>query len=174
MIRQLTAICLLLVGSWAHADFTGKITSVKDGDTLVMGSKVIRLWLADCPEIAHHASETDQPYGPEAKAWVEKRVIGKSGKVIEHGSSYGRTVGEVIIGGKSLNRGLLVAGLAEVDTRYGKNKLYLADQADAQSNHRGLWGEENPIAPWDWRHRKAVVADSDPWGVRAQNRRTRK
>ena len=26
-------------------------------------------------------------------------------------------------------------------------------QEDAQKNKRGLWAEEDPVAPWDWRRR---------------------
>jgi len=27
-------------------------------------------------------------------------------------------------------------------------------QEDAQKNKRGLWAEEEPVAPWDWRRKK--------------------
>ena len=26
-------------------------------------------------------------------------------------------------------------------------------QEEAQKNKRGLWAEEDPVAPWDWRRR---------------------
>ena len=37
-----------------------------------------------------------------------------------------------------------------VPTQIKKN----AGQDDAQKNKRGLWVDEEPVAPWDWRKRK--------------------
>ena len=35
-----------------------------------------------------------------------------------------------------------------------QNKINV-DQEDAQKNKHGLWAEEGPVAPWDWRRLKA-------------------
>ena len=35
----------------------------------------------------------------------------------------------------------------------GKSKVRQEEQGQAQKNKRGLWAEDDPVAPWDWRRR---------------------
>ena len=52
---------------------------------------------------------------------------------------------------KSLGLDLVAHGLAQLDPRYHPPKEFVDAQAKAKGKHAGLWKEENPVAPWDWR-----------------------
>lgn len=147
-------VLLLLALFAAPREFEGKVSAVKDGDTIVVGAVVVRLWASDCPEIKHNSKQTDQPYGPEAKRFTERLVVGQKVLCKVKGSSYGRTVAEVLIDGKSVNAGLVKAGLAQVDDRYVKGEaraVFLSLQTEAKGAARGLWSDSHPIRPRDWR-----------------------
>jgi endonuclease YncB( thermonuclease family) len=45
-------------------------------------------------------------------------------------------------------------GLAWHYTKYSKDKRLARAQARAKKAKRGLWKQENPVPPWEWRKRK--------------------
>jgi endonuclease YncB( thermonuclease family) len=69
---------------------------------------------------------------------------------------YGRTVAQVILpGGKNLNHELVYAGFAWWYRKYAPNDRTLkALETGARAAKRGLWGDKNPIPPWEWRRGK--------------------
>jgi hypothetical protein len=65
---------------------------------------------------------------------------------------YGRYVGEVFIDGRSLNRELAREGLAWWYDRYAKGDEDVARlERRARDTRVGLWSEDDPIPPWEWR-----------------------
>ena len=68
---------------------------------------------------------------------------------------YGRTVGVIYTAdGDEINLELVCDGHAWWYERYAKRATdYKQCQEAAQKNKRGLWAEEDPVAPWDWRRR---------------------
>lgn len=131
----------------------GKVTAVKDGDTIKVLSneeeETIRLAHIDCPE-------KKQPYSNLAKKFVSDYCFGKEVIIKWEGKKdrNGRIIGEVFINGKCLNRELVKNGLAWHFKRYSKSEDYEKLEDEAKLNHVGLWSENNPIAPWDWRKKK--------------------
>lgn len=132
------------------ADFTGRVVGVSDGDTISVlhnghGEKV-RLYGIDCPE-------KRQAFGQRAKQFTSELVFGKEVTVRDRGrDKYGRTIGEVVLGdGRVVNRELVMAGMAWAYRKY--STVYVSEEADARAIGRGLWGDPDPVPPWEFRHR---------------------
>lgn len=150
--------------SKAHVskDFSGLVVGVIDGDTIdvlvdnsgerqASGSKFtarVRLADIDCPE-------KGQPFGQRAKQATSGLCFGKMVRVRgERKDRNGRLLGEVILpDGKSLNEELIRLGYAWWFERYSTKTALQAIQSEARDARRGLWAEENPVPPWDWRKR---------------------
>lgn len=129
----------------------GNVTSVTDGDTVVLsapdGERKIRLNGIDCPE-------HDQAYGEAAKAYAASLVLKKKVDVIITGRDrYGRYIGDVSAGGVSVNASLVEAGYAWHYKKYSTDDGLASLERAARSARRGLWQDENPVAPWDFRKR---------------------
>lgn len=136
--------------------FETKITNITDGDTGDMLFHKLELTF----RLAHiDAPETwgkDQPYGEEAtnklKALCENKIV----KVRTTGEfdGYGRLI--VVLfnrkTGSNLNKELVRQGLAWFYPKYSDDSSYYRLQKEAQSHHRGLWKDSNPIPPWEFRH----------------------
>jgi endonuclease YncB( thermonuclease family) len=96
--------------------FTGTVTEVIDGDTVVVNDVHVRLALTSAPEL-------DETYGIEAKELTESICpVGSNALVDEDdgqiGGSYGRTIAKVYCGKTLLNSALLDKGLATIDTTF--------------------------------------------------------
>jgi endonuclease YncB( thermonuclease family) len=136
----------------AMEPFYGSVKKVIDGDSLVIvsGKKrfEVRLYGIDCPEY-------NQPFSPEAKAMVRKRVQGKSVLVQpEYYDSYKRLVAVVSDGDQTLNGELVQAGLAWVYPRYCRKKIcksWKEMEKSAKNQKRGMWSSTPPIPPWKWK-----------------------
>lgn len=69
--------------------------------------------------------------------------------------NYGRSVAWVSVDGKSLNRELLVAGLAWWYKWYAQSETELGNlEQNARQNGIGIWSKPNPIPPWEFRRSK--------------------
>jgi len=130
-----------------------KVDRVYDGDTLVLmgGSRarIIRLDGIDAPE-------RDQPYGPMATAALEY-MVGRSVYLVEVDEDrYGRLVGQLYHSkdGYDINASMVCAGYAWWYERYAPDSQALSNcQVEAQQAPKGLWGDENPMPPWEWRRK---------------------
>ena len=131
---------------------SGEVVGVSDGDTLTLlvgrTTYKIRLNAVDCPE-------SKQAFGTQAKQFTSNMVFGKTVTVkVTDKDRYGRLVGDVLIGGKSLNQELLRAGMAWHYKQYSKDQELARLELEARSAKRGLWRDSNPTPPWDWRRQK--------------------
>jgi len=135
--------------------FSGKVTAVKDGDTVevLRNGKAVRVRLAevDCPE-------KSQAYGQKAKLFTSAMVFGKDVTVeVRTTDRYGRLVGEVLLSdGRSLNRELVKAGLAWWYRAYSKDESIGKLEDEARKARLGLWAEQLPVAPWEFRRKGRV------------------
>jgi endonuclease YncB( thermonuclease family) len=77
----------------------------------------------------------------------------KDGLVARH--RYGRSVGRVQCAGKDASSHQVGAGMAWVYDHYSKpsSPLY-PPQAEARGAPRGLWADNDPVPPWQWRREK--------------------
>ena len=132
-------------------DDSYKVIGVKDGDTFVIlfegKEQVVRFAHIDCPE-------KKQPFGKTAKYFVSDICFGKNVKIIHNGKydRYKRLIAEVILeDGTNLNKELIKQGLAWHFKKYSNDTEYSELENEAKINRIGLWSEQNPIPPWEWR-----------------------
>ena len=150
MTRTLLLLLLTTWGSFALADFTGKVVGISDGDTITVlnGKEQVKVRLdgIDCPE-------KGQPWGTKAKQATAKVCFGKVVTVIEKDTDrYGRTIGVIERGGENVNLALVQEGYAWWYRKYAaNNKALEAAEKSAKEAKRGLWQDPRPIPPWDWR-----------------------
>ena len=123
---------------------------ISDGDTIVTtGDTRIRLWGIDTPE-------RDQPYGSDATQalteMLRDRQLYLETKDIDR---YGRTVGVIYTAnGSEINLELVCKGHAWWYQRYAQDAPDYEKCHEAVKDRRlGLWADEEPVAPWDWRRK---------------------
>jgi micrococcal nuclease len=132
----------------------GKVVGITDGDTfklLVQDSILHRIRVAniDCPE-------KKQPFSAKAKQFTSDAIFGKIVKVnVLSTDRYGRYIGVTTYNDSLiLNRELLKNGLAWHFVRYSNDMTLEELELTARKKKIGLWQEENPIPPWEWRANK--------------------
>ena len=154
-MTRILLFTFLLVATQATSQpiLTGKVIKVSDGDTFTLLTEGkeqyrIRLHGIDAPE--HY-----QPYSQVSRQFLNDWVYGKDVQVQQMDvDQYGRTIGMVFIDSVNVNEALLQAGLAWHYKKYDKNPEWAKMEDDARRNRVGLWAEDAPIAPWDFRHPK--------------------
>jgi len=154
---------VLLFSTFAPADISGKVVGIADGDTItVLQDKTqykIRLFGVDCPE-------KSQDFGTRAKQFTSGIVFGKDVQVlVEDTDRYGRTVGTVMLAGKTLNEELVKAGFAWVYSQYCKKPIcnqWKQYEEAARNAKIGLWSQPNPTPPWEFRHGAKVAPSTAP------------
>jgi endonuclease YncB( thermonuclease family) len=145
----------------------GRVVGVSDGDTITVLDRdqrqvKIRLSGIDAPEKA-------QPYGQRSKQHLSRLVFNKEVRVEWHKrDKYKRTIGKVWVQpidcnacAQTLDANLaqLTAGLAWWYRQYAKEQpdedqnRYSQAEAEAQARRVGLWADQSPMPPWEWRHR---------------------
>ncbi|MCR5863152.1 thermonuclease family protein [Flavobacterium sp. J372] len=134
--------------------FQGKVVGIKDGDTfevLYEGQpERVRLAGIDCPE-------KSQPFGNNAKHYASVLCFGKMVTVTSDGKRdrYGRIVGEIVTeDGANINQMLVKEGLAWHYKQYSADEKLADFERTARLQRKGLWSDNEPIAPWDWRRHK--------------------
>ena len=156
-MKHLIVILLCLVPLTAHA-FPATVTKIADGDTFTVmadGMKQrIRVFGIDAPE-------HDQPYGGKAKADLSALILGKTVDIEpppHHRTfpkSYDRIVAMVVMpAGQDVGWTMLTLGDAWAYDEFHPPRSYDEAMTQAAQIHTGLWAQGDPVAPWDWRHRK--------------------
>jgi micrococcal nuclease len=127
-----------------------KIIWISDGDScsgLTAQKERIEIRLAgiDSPEL-------DQPFGPEAKQALFNKVLGKTVELTAQSEDdYGRTIADLHIGSRWINRELVEEGWAWHYEYYRTDTQLAESESRARSEKRGLWAAETPVAPWTYR-----------------------
>jgi endonuclease YncB( thermonuclease family) len=149
----LLSIALSLVCAEAHADRSGRISQVHDGDSLTFiaeGVELrIRLTDIDAPELA-------QAFGKESRQALVTLCANKPARIVEQGRDrYGRTLARVTCAGVDANVEQVRLGFAWVFVRFApKTSPLYKVQAEAQQRRVGLWANPQPMEPWEWRRTK--------------------
>ena len=122
------------------------VTSIHDGDSFRAGEKAFRLWGIDAPEL-------DQRWGTAAREALRELLTGADAVMIErHGTSWKRVVVRAESGGKDVSLELLEMGLAWYCPDFApKREDYREAEQEAREARRGLWSDENPVRPAEWR-----------------------
>ena len=152
MKSLLVTILVLFSSTLAYAEQC-HVNKVSDGDTIKVtcnGRKVkVRLYGVDTPE-------KKQRYGMEATQYTEQAVLNKTVDIqVIDTDRYSRSVAVVKQGGFNLNEMLVRTGHAWVYDRYCKEAFcsdFKSQEEQARRQRIGLWLDNDPIAPWDYRH----------------------
>lgn len=154
-------VLLLTLSQYCYAEaLSGRVVGVADGDTITVLDSMntqhkIRLGGIDAPE-------KKQAFGNVSKKSLSDMVFNKQVEVEWHKEDrYGRKVGKVFVNDEDINLEQIKCGLAWYYKKY-KGELvqedriaYLQAQQDAEANRLGLWIDEHPIPPWDFRKIKS-------------------
>jgi endonuclease YncB( thermonuclease family) len=143
----------LPIASSACADFTGKVVSVVDGDsiTVLRGRERVSVRLVDID-----APEHTQPFSSSSKRALEALVKGQTVLVVEHGQDkYHRTLARIYRGDLDVNAEQVRQGMAWVYRHYSADRNLEQIEAEARKQRRGLWQGAKPVPPWVWRKTRA-------------------
>ncbi len=172
---QYFIICIISLCFYAPAladTLQGKVVKVVDGDTVTIVDDIgkkhrIRLAGIDAPE-------KDQPYGDVSTQGLVELVSGKTVTIeYEKRDRYKRIVGKVMVDPpgevfcmaldcvKKVDAGLeqIKAGLAwhykyyQMEQSDEGRRLYSVAEREARTKQVGLWKNNEPMAPWDWRRK---------------------
>jgi endonuclease YncB( thermonuclease family) len=164
-IRKVVAAALIALALTASAEtVTGKVVGVTDGDTITVlteKNRQVTIRLADID-----APEKNQPFGRVSRQALSDAVFFKAVTVnVIKIDKYGRSVGYVLVDGEDVNRKQLQGGHAWVYREYLSRKSYLGDEDAAKRGRIGLWKDNNPQPPWEYRHGKkgssTLMTDAD-------------
>lgn len=150
--RILAVIALWLLVGVAHADLSGVVVSVLDGDTVdvLVDRKPVRVRLAEID-----APERAQAFGTRSRQALAAKVFQQPVTVRTNGlDRHGRTIGTILVDGHSINRMMVEQGMAWAYRQYLVDRSLLGVEAAARSARVGLWVDPNPTAPWEWRAAK--------------------
>jgi endonuclease YncB( thermonuclease family) len=156
MFRLIFGLPFLLAALPAvGAELVGIVTEVHDGDTITLvnwqHTYEIRLIDIDAPEL-------DQPHGKDSRTNLREMCLLKKATVDTSGEDrYGRTLGRVRCVDTDANSEQVNRGWAWVFVRYApKNSPLFAVEHSARMAKRGLWADDAPIAPWEWRAKQRI------------------
>ncbi|PRP68487.1 hypothetical protein BUE93_22050 [Chromobacterium amazonense] len=153
MQDRLTAVLFLSLLSFHAQAFEADVIRVMDGDTVMVKqingqSKKCRLYGIDAPE-------TSQPFGPESKNKLSSIVMNRTIQVVETSQDrYGRSICKISIDKQDVNLEMVKKGLAWVYRAYTSDPIYIKAEDDARANKIGLWKDNKPVPPWDYRKQK--------------------
>lgn len=156
MFARILIVSFLFIHS-AYADvLSGRVVGVADGDTITVLDSTntqhkIRLGGIDAPE-------KKQAFGNVSKKSLSDLVFNKNVDVEwRKVDRYGRKVGKVMVNEEDINLEQINRGLAWFYKKY-KGELehedritYEQAQQEAEANQVGLWIDQSPIPPWDFR-----------------------
>jgi endonuclease YncB( thermonuclease family) len=155
--KSLSILATLLLASSLHAaEYTGKVVSVADGDTITVldsgkTQHKVRLAGIDAPE-------KGQPFGNRSRISLalmvyQREVTIQTNKI----DRYGREVGKVLHEGEDVCLAQVKKGLAWHYKAYEREQsdddrnAYAAAEEAARAGKAGLWADASPMAPWEWR-----------------------
>lgn len=168
----------LLIGlAWAMAcaeDLRGKVVHVHDGDTVTLEDAQgqrhqVRLATIDAPEIG-------QAFGQASRKHLSHMAIGRQARVTDLRTDvHGRKLGKLMLRPPQCAKCDFTrdAGLAQLEAGFAwwyrefKQEQTLSDQGyyeyaefDAKSRRMGLWLDDRPVPPWEWRKQNKVQAQA--------------
>ncbi|MCT7601281.1 thermonuclease family protein [Aliarcobacter butzleri] len=101
------------------------------------------------------APEKKQAFGNKSKDNLAKYVSGKTVTVkYDKTDKYKRILGTVYYNGLNINLQQIKDGYAWVYKKYSNNSSYYEAEKLAKRNKKGLWVDNNPIEPWEFRKLK--------------------
>lgn len=152
-ILILLALLLAVCSSGSAASLQGKVADVVDGESIAILSQTHTLKVK---LIGVAAPAKDQAYAGVARQHLSDLILNKFVVVRYSALRDGYLVGQVMLGDMDVCAQMIRDGVAwykphEGDLSEPERKIYEASQAAARSERRGLWQDQSPLAPWDFR-----------------------
>lgn len=154
MKKYIIYYCTLLFINLTFSQITlnAKVVGIKDGDTVVVldslnNQTTLRLAEVDTPE-------KSQAFGTKAKQFTSDQIYLKTIKyVVTDTDRYGRSIAMIYYDedNKYLSAEIIKAGMGWHYKRYSTSKELALLEDNAKKNKIGLWVDNNPIAPWEFR-----------------------
>lgn len=157
LLKHFVLLCVFMCAHAGRADASslfGKVIDVNSGDVITVFNLNrpvrVRLLGVDAPEM-------NQPFGDVAKKHLADLVFDKSVLVEYSGIGPDSSLsGRVLLGSSDVGAQMIRDGAAWVDpgNRHRltatDREVYQQSEQAARSERRGLWQDENPIAPWEF------------------------
>lgn len=148
----ISCITTLLSSAVPALAWTGKVVDIRDGDVLKVshpdkGVVTIMLYGIDAPD-------NRQPFFKQAKEFLTDKVEGQVVNVLEFVTEQKAVTAIIVHDGVNINEQILQAGYGWVYKNYCKQDFcsdWLNYEKQARDQKLGLWQDENPIPPWEWR-----------------------
>jgi endonuclease YncB( thermonuclease family) len=153
-LRLVLFVLLISTSTYSQKTLTAKVVGIKDGDTVVVLDSLhyqttLRLAEVDTPE-------KSQPFGTKAKQFTSDQVYLKTIKyVVTDTDRYGRSIAMIYYDSdnKYLSAEIIKAGMGWHYKRYSTSITLANFETKAKKDKTGLWVDNNPIAPWEWRRK---------------------
>lgn len=154
----LVALAFVLSGNALATDLSGKVTEVIDGNTISLKSlsHTIKIRL-----LAVAPPDKGQPYAEVARKHLADLVLNKYVVVRYTGiGSQGYLVGRILLEQADVNAQMLRDGVAwyyqpdESDLSEADKLVYPGCEQAARAEKRGLWQDNEPLSPWEFRRRE--------------------
>lgn len=148
------ALPLAAFSSGSAASLEGKVMDVVDGEGLTVLSQghLVKVKL-----IGVASPERNQSYAGVARQHLTDLILNKYVVVRYSSLREGYIVGQVFVGNMDVGAQMLRDGVGwynkfdEANLSDVERQIYLGSEAAARSERRGLWQEDAPVAPWDYR-----------------------
>jgi len=145
----------------AEEVFQATVTATEDGDSLVVrpltGGDSVRVHI-----VGVDAPEMPQPWGPEAKAFLDRLLTDKTVTVRIKAAM--ERLAQVEVDGSDVSLSIVRNGMAWHCPRFAQENDLAHAEAEARRAKRGLWGRPQPTPPWlyrgagvCWEHQKATA-----------------
>jgi len=157
----LFALPLAICSPGSAASLQGKVAEVVDGGTIavVSANHLLKVRL-----IAVAAPEHNQSYADIARQHLSDLILNKYVVVTYSALRDGYLVGQVRSGDMDVGAQMIRDGVAWYDKSDEKRlseteqRVYAESQAAAHNERRGLWQDDSPISPWDFRKAQLAAA----------------
>lgn len=153
----LLVVALALLTTAAHAEtLIGRVVGIADGDTLTLldatkNQHKIRLAGIDSPE-------KGQAFGQACKKSLSDLAYDRVATVESSKlDRYGRVIGKVLVDGQDVNLEQIHRGCGWHYKKYQNQQslddrlAYNSAEETARTRKIGLWTDDAPVPPWDWR-----------------------
>jgi endonuclease YncB( thermonuclease family) len=151
MKKLVLAIALLTPFSALSNEWTGTVVGISDGDTLTVlnaSKRQVKIRMAEID-----APESKQAFGQKSKQSLSDICFKKSVIVDDHGTDrYKRTLGRITCDGIDANAEQVKRGMAWAYKQYLTDQSIADLEETARASKAGLWADESPTPPWEFRH----------------------
>lgn len=148
-MRLWLLLLICLCGTVQAETFEARVIAVLDGDTVLLlrDRQKIKLRLADID-----APEKAQAFGRQSRdslrTLVHKQTVQVESRAVD---KYARVIGTLRKDGLDVNREQVRRGMAWEYSYHHSDRELVALQREARQARRGLWAQDRPQAPWQWR-----------------------